>query len=39
MLTSLLLAGGCDGIHQIVTTITTFLDTSKSNSKVVRGEK
>lgn len=33
IITSLLLAGGCDGIHQIVTTITTALDTSKTNNK------
>jgi hypothetical protein len=33
LITSLLLAGGCDGIHQVVTTITTMLDTSKSNNK------
>jgi hypothetical protein len=32
-LTSLLLAGGSEGIHQVVTTITTFLDSSKSSSK------
>lgn len=32
-LTSLLLAGGSDGIHQVVTTITTFLDSSKSRQK------
>jgi hypothetical protein len=33
VLTSLLLAGGCDGIHQVVTTITTALDTSKAKNK------
>lgn len=33
LITSLLLAGGCDGIHQVVTTITTMLDTSKSNNR------
>jgi hypothetical protein len=32
-LTSLLLAGGSDGIHQVVTTITSFLDASKSGSQ------
>jgi hypothetical protein len=31
VLTSLLLAGGSDGIHQVVTTITSFLDTSKAS--------
>jgi hypothetical protein len=28
-MTSLLLSGGSDGIHQVVTTISTFLDSSK----------
>jgi hypothetical protein len=32
-LTSLLLAGGSDGIHQVVTTITQFLATSKDKMK------
>jgi len=32
-LTSLLLAGGSEGIHRLVTTVTTFLETSKSNSR------
>lgn len=29
IITSLLLSGGSNGIHQVVTTITTFLDSSK----------
>jgi hypothetical protein len=29
VITALLLSGGSDGIHQIVTTVTTFLSTSK----------
>ncbi len=29
IITSLLLSGGSDGVHQVVTTITTFLDSSK----------
>lgn len=33
IITSLLLAGGSDGIHQLVTTITTFLDKSKEKTK------
>jgi hypothetical protein len=33
IVTSLLLAGGSDGIHQVVTTITTFLDKSKEKAK------
>jgi hypothetical protein len=32
-LTSLLLAGGSDGIHQVVTTITSFLDSSRTTSQ------
>lgn len=32
-LTSLLLAGGSEGIHRLVTTITTFLETSKTRSE------
>jgi hypothetical protein len=31
-LTSLLLAGGSDGIHQVVTTVTTFLEKSRKPS-------
>jgi hypothetical protein len=32
-LTSLLLAGGSDGIHQVVTTITSFLESSRNASE------
>lgn len=33
LITGLLLAGGADGIHQIVTTFTTFLDTTKQRTQ------
>jgi hypothetical protein len=36
-LTSLLIAGGSDGVHQVVTTITAFLDSSKTASQT-RGQ-
>jgi hypothetical protein len=33
LLTALLLAGGSDGIHQLVTTVTQFLDSTKDKTK------
>ena len=33
LLTTLLLSGGSDGIHQVVTTITTYLDANRSSAR------